>query len=120
MPRWKRTFYPLVATRLHQAIYAGYVKSPAAAATARTEFDNTMSELAGRLGDGGYLVGDTFTRADLGVAALLSLIALPPEHPFPWGEVPPSEAREFIDAYRDHPVSHWVREIYREHRAPPA
>ena len=117
MPRWKRACYPLVAAPLHRAIYAGYVKSPAAAATARSAFDRTMTELAARLGDGGYLIGDTFTRADLTVAALLSLIALPPEHPFPWGDVPPSQARDFIDSYSDHPVSQWVRAIYREHRS---
>lgn len=116
MPQWKRRFYPLVAAPLRRAIYAGYVKSPAAAAAARAAFEQTMTDLEQRLGDGAYLVGDRFTRADLAVAALLSLIALPREHPFPWGDVPPSAARDFIDSYRDHRVSHWVRTIYREHR----
>ena len=44
---------------------------------------------------------------------------LPATNPFPWGEVPPSAARDFIEAYRDHRVSQWVRRIYREHRKPP-
>ena len=116
MPQWKRWFYPLVAVPLRRAIYAGYVKSPAAAATARAAFEQTMTDLEHRLGERTYLVGERFTRADLAVAALLSLVALPREHPFPWGEVPPSEAREFIESYRDHRVAHWVRRIYREHR----
>lgn len=118
MPWWKRACYPLVATPLRRAIYAAYVKSPAAADAARAAFDDTMTALAERLGAGDYLVANTFTRADLAVASLLSMIAQPPEHPFPWGEVPPSAARDFIDAYRDHPVSHWVRRIYRAHRKP--
>jgi glutathione S-transferase len=120
MPAWKRAWYPLVARPLRRAIYAAYVKSPAAADAARSAFERTMTELAARLAGSDYLVGNTFTRADLAVAALLSLIALPPEHPFPWAEVPPSAARDFIDAYRDHPVSHWVRGIYRGHRKPPS
>lgn len=118
MPSWKRACYPLVAAPLRRGIYAAYVQSPAAVDAARTAFDKTMSELAQRLDPAGYLVRNTFTRADLAVAALLSLLALPPEHPFPWGEVPPSAARDFIEAYRDHPVSRWVRRIYREHRLP--
>lgn len=116
MPAWKRACYPLVAKPLRQAIYAAYVQSPAAVDAARAAFDDTMTALAARLGAGDYLVANTFTRADLAVAALLSLVALPPEHPFPWGEVPPSAARDFIEAYREHPVSHWVRRIYREYR----
>ena len=119
MPRWKRAAYPLVAAPLRRAIDAAYVHSPAAVDAARAAFGQTMSELAERLDPAGYLVANTFTRADLALAALLSLLALPPEHPFPWGEVPPSAARDFIEAYRDHPVSRWVRRIYREHRKPP-
>ncbi len=118
MPWWKRAAYPLVARPLRGAIYAGYVISPAAADAARLAFDDTMTTLAARIGADDYLIANTFTRADLAVAALLSLLALPPEHPFPWGEMPPSAARDFIAAYRDHPVSQWVRRIYREHRKP--
>lgn len=120
MPGWKRACYPFVAKPLRRAIYAGYVQSPAAADAARVAFDDTMTVLAERLRADDYLVASTFTRADLAVAALLSLVALPPEHPFPWGEVPPSAARDFIEAYREHPVTHWVRRIYREHRKPPS
>jgi len=118
MPWWKRQCYPLIAPGLRKAIYAGYVKSEEAAAAARKQFDETMAELADTLDGKAYLFGGAFTRADLAAAALLSLLALPPEHPFPWGAVPASDARTFIEAYADHPVSHWVRTMYREHRHP--
>lgn len=116
MPWWKRACYPLMSMPLRRAIYAAYVKSPAAADAASAAFERTMSALAERLASADYLVGNTFTRADLATAALLSLVALPPEHPFPWGEIPPSAARDFIASYRDHPVSQWVRRIYRTQR----
>jgi len=116
MPAWKRGFYRLIGPVLRKKIYAVYVRSPDAAAAARVQFDTAMNELAAELGDRDYLIGDAFSRADLAAASLLSLLALPPEHPFPWGDVPAPEARAFIDDYTDNPVIQWVRNLYRKHR----
>ena len=63
-----------------------------------------------------YLVGDTFSRADLSFASMLSLIVKPTEHPFPWGDIPDPEIRSFYNDYDDHPVCRWVSKIYKEHR----
>jgi len=47
---------------------------------------------------------------------MLSLLVMPPEHPFPWKEIPDPQARNFIDEFQNHPVSEWVSKIYRDHR----
>ena len=116
MPRVKqlvfRLFYPILRYKIHQT----YVISAARVEQARREFDAAMEEIGKKLDRKNYLVGDSFTRADLSVAAMLSFLVMPPEHPFPWIEIPDPKTRAFYDEYRDHPVSAWVRKMYREHR----
>jgi glutathione S-transferase len=108
-----RMIYPLLRRRIYQT----YVISDAKVEQAKHEFSVAMDELAERLKQGPYLVGGRFTRADLSVAALLSFLVMPEEHPFPWIAIPDAGSRAFIDGYRDHPVSAWVRRMYRDHRA---
>lgn len=97
-------------------IYQSYVISAARVERARREFDVAMAETERKLGGRDYLVGDRFTRADLSVASMLSLLVMPPEHPFPWREIPDAQTRAFLDDYRRHPVFEWVRNTYRLHR----
>ncbi len=71
----------------------------------------------GLLADGRrYLVGDRFSRADITAASLLAPLARPKEHPT-YGrlQVPPRVAAD-IECWSDRPVTHWVAEMYREHR----
>ena len=63
-----------------------------------------------------YLVAGQFSRADLSVAAMLSLLVMPKEHPFPWREFPGNELQALYEEYETHPVTTWVRKIYRTHR----
>lgn len=105
-------FYPV----LRRKIYTTYVISSSRVDQAKGDFEQAMNELEARLKGRQYLVADRFSRADLSVAAMLSLLVLPEEHPLPWGEIPHSEAREFCERYQHHPVADWVRQIYRNHR----
>lgn len=116
MPRMKQLIFSLLYPILRYKIYQTYVISPAKVEQARNEFDAAMAEIEKKLTGRQYLVGEQFTRADLSVAAMLSLLVMPAEHPFPWREIPDSETRAFCDGYRDHPVSEWVRKMYRDHR----
>ena len=104
--------YPVLRSKMHQ----GYVISPQSVEKARRDFHDGMDKLAGIIGDKQYMVGGQFSRADLSVASMLSLLVMPPEHPFPWKEIPDDEIRSFLDEYRLHPVSLWVKDIYRRHR----
>jgi glutathione S-transferase len=64
--------------------------------------------------DGGeYLVGETFTVADLTAAALLYPLVWPPEFPY---ELPDPPRWEFLEPMREHPALAWIRETWRRHR----
>ena len=118
MPRVKQLAFYLIYPVLRRKIYQSYVISAAFVDAARREFDLAMDDIGQRLAQHEYLVSDQFTRADLSVASMLSFIVVPPEHPFPWGEMPDPKAKFFLDQYQDHPVSEWVRKMYRNHRHP--
>jgi glutathione S-transferase len=63
----------------------------------------------------GYLVGSSFTVADLTAAAVLFPLAWPPELQYPYPR-PPS--LELLDGLRTHPGVEWIGEMYRRHRGP--
>ena len=116
MPGYKQWIFSLFYPILRSKIYKTYVISDAKVEQARREFDVAMGEIEKKLSHRRYLVGEQFTRADLSVASMLSLLVMPPEHPFPWKAIPDPEARTFCDEYRDHPVYAWARKMYRDHR----
>jgi glutathione S-transferase len=87
----------------------------------RAAFDKLEADV----GPSGYLVGESFTVADLTAASILGLIVVPPE--FPYIKVHPDERtarfRRFRDALEDRPGFRWVEAMYARHRgrySPPA
>jgi glutathione S-transferase len=88
---------------------------PADAEEARAKLTTALDRIEAEVKPSGYLVGDSFTVADLTAAALLFPLAMPaelqyrlPELP-DWGELRPQA---------QHPATDWIREMYRRHRAP--
>ena len=71
--------------------------------------DRIESERNGR----SYLVGESFTVADLTAAALLWPMVWPPEYPYRLPEPPPSEFRESVAG---HPALGWITGIWQRHR----
>jgi len=80
----------------------------------RAAFDKLEADV----GPSGYLVGESFTVADLTAASILGLIVVPPE--FPHIKVHPDERaapfRRFRDSLKDRPGFKWVEEMYARHR----
>jgi glutathione S-transferase len=75
-----------------------------------------LNRLETELGDAEYLVGDSFTVADLTAAALFYPLVTPPEGPrLP---SPPSGYEEFRAPLRDRRGYRWVEEMFRRHRKP--
>jgi len=107
-----RVMFPLlrVGMRRSMKIY------PEPAEASREKTVAAMDRLEAEIGPSGYLVGDSFTVADLTAAALFYPIARPPEFPYPSVTDPPEPSREFIDSLFERPGGQWVAETYRRHR----
>jgi glutathione S-transferase len=77
-----------------------------------------MDRLEREISSSGFLVGESFTVADLTAAALFYGVVRPLEFPYPTvadSDLPES-AREFLDQLAKRPGGRWVAEIYHRHR----
>jgi glutathione S-transferase len=110
-----RRVRPLAARVMSSFVKLRYgVHDEGAAAKARELVPAAFDRIERELGDGDYMVGDTFTVADLTAAALLYPIVTPPEAP-DLG-VPPRALQQFGDSLRDRRGFGWVAEMFRRHR----
>ena len=84
----------------------------AARANVAQVLDHLWSELGGR----DYLVGGTFSVADLTASALLGSLLGAPEVPYSMPEPLPPSIVQYRKELLLHPASQWVLEMYRRHR----
>jgi glutathione S-transferase len=77
-----------------------------------------MDRLEREVSSSGFLVGESFTVADLTAAALFYPVTRPPEFPYPMiaDHDLPESAREFLDSLAKRPGGKWVADIYHRHR----
>jgi glutathione S-transferase len=91
---------------------------PETVARSREKVRAALDRIEAEAGPSGYLVGDSFTVADLTAASILSVLVVPPD--FPYINVPPDERtdefRRFRDSLADHPGFTWVERMYARHR----
>jgi glutathione S-transferase len=91
---------------------------PETVGESREKVRAAFDKLEADVGPSGYLVGESFTVADLTAASILGLIVVPPE--FPYIKVPPDERtaefRRFRDSLKDRPAFKWVEDMYARHR----
>jgi len=80
--------------------------------TVQAALDRIEREREGRA----YLVGDTFTVADLTAAALLSPLLQPAEIQYPMRVEMPPYVQEYRARLLEHPAAQWAAGIYRMHR----
>jgi hypothetical protein len=92
--------------------------SAESAAHSRAKMVAAMDRLEREISAGGYLVGDSFTVADLTAAALFYGVARPPQFPYPMVDVNdlPDCWREFVDSLAQRPGGQWVAQMYGRHR----
>ena len=109
-----------VGARFTAPVAAGFVhyrygvKSADAAREARVKIDAGFDRLEAELGDREYLVGGSFTVADLTAAALFYPSVLPAEGPqLP---EPPPAYTAFRAEIEDRPGYRYVEEMFRRHR----
>ena len=92
--------------------------SAESAAHSRAKMVAAMDRLEREISASGYLVGDSFTVADLTAAALFYGVARPSEFPYPmvaFNDLPDSW-REFLGSLAQRPGGQWLTQMYRRHR----
>jgi glutathione S-transferase len=92
------------------------VRDEEAAEIARGKIVAALDRLEAELGSGEYLVGDSFSVADLSAAALFFPLVLPEEGPVPTDEPAPAGMESFRAPLRERPGYRWVEETFRKHR----
>lgn len=91
-------------------------RSDGAAEESRAKVLAALDRLEEELGSSEYLVGDSFTVADLTAAALFYPLVLPEEGPLPADEPPPQGMERFRTPLRERRGFKWVEEMFRRHR----
>jgi glutathione S-transferase len=72
-----------------------------------------LDRIEAERGGSDYLVGESFTVADLAAASLLYPLAWPPEYQYDLPARPPSP---FLDSVQGHSAVDWIRRTWRRHR----
>ena len=95
-----------------------YEIRPDRVAQSREAVRAALDKVEAEAGRGGYLVGDSFTVADLTAASILAVLVVPRE--FPYIKLRPDERAEQSQGFRaslkDRPGFKWVEDMYARHR----
>ena len=105
--------YPRLRQTLAQAMNANAHAAWRAEQRLRGALDALEETLEGRR----FLVGGSFSRADLAACALLSPLCLP-DDPKASAQFPAAVLR-FRDELKGRPLFHWTRDVYGGNRRPP-
>lgn len=119
VPRWQRWSMP-VTTRLLPPVLDRYLDiSAASAADSLGRVRTTFDEVGERLADGRpYLMGDSFTAADLTFAALSAPVTMPEQYGVPLpspSELSPGMAA-VVNEMRAHPAGAHALAMFRDER----
>jgi glutathione S-transferase len=99
-----------------RAVRRRYGITPERAREARERIMAGMRRVEAEMGSDGYLVGDSFTVADLSAAALFTPLLQPPQRPYLPQAAFPEPLRRFCDDLAEMPGAAWVFDMYRRHR----
>jgi glutathione S-transferase len=91
------------------------VGDPGAAELARERVEMGFNRIESELGDGEYLVGDSFSVADLTAAAIYYPLVRPPEGPRIEIDISPA-FEEYRQRFADRPSFAWIAEMFTRHR----
>jgi glutathione S-transferase len=92
------------------------VRDEEAAALARIKVLAALDRLEAELDGGDYLVGDSFSVADLSAAALFNPLVMPEEGPLPNDTELPAGLEAFCAPLRERSGYRWIEETYHRRR----
>jgi len=79
-----------------------------------TTVDNAVDKLVAHINGRTHIVGDTFTRADLAVAALFAPLCQPSKYALEWPKEFPESLKQLFNRYTDR--LDWVSRTYEKYR----
>ena len=109
-----KPFLSMIYSKLVPMTRKGLQINEEAIKASRLNIVSTISDLAAARNEQGYLVGNSFTRADLTAAALLAGLTMEPKFGVPWPKTMPDPLGEFCLSLADELA--WVSELYTKHR----
>jgi len=113
---WKRKAYEAAFPVIRNVMKKSMDITPENGRRARERVEALLDWLAEKSSATGYLVGDSFSVADLTAAALLGPVALV-EHPdMRQAEPRPARFSALCAGWADHPGMRWAQGIWRKHR----
>jgi glutathione S-transferase len=119
VPRWERAVLPPFLPLARRLINRYLDVDDTTAAESRARVRAVFDEVGERLGDGRrYLVGDSFTAADLTFAALAASVLVPSRYgvPLPPLERLPEPFAGEVRALREHPAGAFALRLYDQER----
>jgi glutathione S-transferase len=119
VPRWERAVLPALLPLVSRVINRYLDVDDATAAESRDRVRAVFGEIGDRLADGRrFLVGETFTAADLTFAALAASVLVPPRYgvPLPQPELLPEPFAGEVRAMREHPAGRFALRLYDQER----
>lgn len=121
-PLWERLCFPIVFSSVRNSLEQLYDLRQNRVVEAYEVILEIMDAISDRLADGRpYLVGDSFSAADLTFASMAALLLFPPEYGFPLPsleQTPPLMVAR-IEELRQTPAGQFVLRLYQTHRHPP-
>jgi len=117
-PAWKQRAYALAVPLAAPLVRRGNgITGPASIEDGVRAANEALDFIAERGGATGYLVGASFSVADLTAASTLATVVRPTASPMSCPQPVSSGFRALIDRFAEHPGASWVRAIYARHRA---
>ena len=119
VPRWERVALPAFLPLARRLINRYLDVDDTTAGESRERVRAVFDEVGERLGDGRrYLVGDSFTAADLTFAALAASVLVPSRYgvPLPPLDLLPEPFAGEVRALREHPAGAFALRLYDQER----
>jgi len=113
-PWLMRPVFRLFFNKLRGLMKKGMNIFPEPAQQSALNLDGALAKLHQGTQGREFLVGETFTRADLAAAALLAPFFMPPEYGVRWPARMPEPLQGWLDARADKLA--WAQQIYQQYR----
>lgn len=115
---WYRRVYSAATRVMGKVIGKTYGIDESGFERSRQRVEETLAMIERERDGRDYLVGNTFSVADLTAAALLYPLFLPRQYPYPLIEADTPRLKELLQQMRTQPAIQWAGRMYERHRIP--